>query len=237
MKSSIAWISFATLSRLVVVALLFLSLSLSLSTRRERGDVGEDVTQVKLKGKLDLSHSPASHFFSLSLKRMLLSPLPTSSSSARTTTPSGGPKSNTRGLVHASSSSSSSSSSSPNAQKLLVKPQKALELIQSQKYAYVDVRTKHEFETVGHHKNSTCIPYFVSMGPPPEVNPDFVKEVEMKFPRKDCPLLIGCAAGGRSAKASATLREAGYTNIADLEGGFKAWASEFGDMIETGCGC
>lgn len=167
---------------------------------------------------------------------MLLSPLPTSSSSARTTTPNGGPKSNRqRGLVHASSSSSSSSSP-PNAQ-LLVKPQKALELIQSQKYAYVDVRTKHEFETVGHHKNSTCIPYFVSMGPPPEVNPDFVKEVEMKFPRKDCPLLIGCAAGGRSAKASATLREAGYTNIADLEGGFKAWASEFGDMIETGCGC
>ena len=176
-------------------------------------------------------------FLSLSLKRMLLSPLPTSSSSARTTTPSGCPKSNRRGLVHASSSSSSSSSSSPNAQKLLVKPQKALELIQSQKYAYVDVRTKHEFETVGHHKNSTCIPYFVSMGPPPEVNPDFIKEVEMKFPRKDCPLLIGCAAGGRSAKASATLREAGYTNIADLEGGFKAWASEFGDMIETGCGC
>ena len=170
---------------------------------------------------------------------MLLSPLPTSSSSARTTTPNGGPKSNgrQRGLVHASSSSSSSSSSSPNAQKLLVKPQKALELIQSQKYAYVDVRTKHEFETVGHHKNSTCIPYFVSMGPPPEVNPDFIKEVEMKFPRKDCPLLIGCAAGGRSAKASATLREAGYTNIADLEGGFKAWAIEFGDMIETGCGC
>ena len=213
----------------------FFSLSLSLSQRVANEEMLERLEKGKLKGKLDLSHS--SHFFSLSLKRMLLSPLPTSSSSARTTTPSGGPKSNTRGLVHASSSSSSSSSSSPNAQKLLVKPQKALELIQSQKYAYVDVRTKHEFETVGHHKNSTCIPYFVSMGPPPEVNPDFIKEVEMKFPRKDCPLLIGCAAGGRSAKASATLREAGYTNIADLEGGFKAWASEFGDMIETGCGC
>ena len=234
MKSSIAWISFATLSLSSSSSRSFLSLSLSLSlsTRRERGDVGEDV-EGKVEGKIGC----VTLFFSLSLKRMLLSPLPTSSSSARTTTPSGGPKSNRRGLVHASSSSSSSSSSSPNAQKLLVKPQKALELIQSQKYAYVDVRTKHEFETVGHHKNSTCIPYFVSMGPPPEVNPDFIKEVEMKFPRKDCPLLIGCAAGGRSAKASATLREAGYTNIADLEGGFKAWASEFGDMIETGCGC
>ena len=223
-----------SLSLVVVVALLFsLSLSLSLSQRVANEEMLERMEKGKLKGKLDASH----FFLSLSLKRMLLSPLPTSSSSARTTTPSGGPKSNRRGLVHASSSSSSSSSSSPNAQKLLVKPQKALELIQSQKYAYVDVRTKHEFETVGHHKNSTCIPYFVSMGPPPEVNPDFIKEVEMKFPRKDCPLLIGCAAGGRSAKASATLREAGYTNIADLEGGFKAWASEFGDMIETGCGC
>jgi len=118
-----------------------------------------------------------------------------------------------------------------------VKPRKALEMIETQKYAYVDVRTKHEFETVGHHKNSTCIPFFKSMGPPPEVNPNFVKEVEAKFPSKDCPLLIGCAAGGRSAKASAALVAAGFTNVADLEGGFKAWASEFGDMIETGCGC
>lgn len=119
----------------------------------------------------------------------------------------------------------------------LVKPSKALEMIETQKYAYVDVRTKHEFETVGHHKNSTCIPFFKSMGPPPELNPNFVKEVEAKFPSKDCPLLIGCAAGGRSAKASAALVAAGFTNVADLEGGFKAWASEFGDMIETGCGC
>lgn len=119
----------------------------------------------------------------------------------------------------------------------LVKPRKALEMIETQKYAYVDVRTKHEFETVGHHKNSTCIPFYKSMGPPPEVNQHFVKEVEAKFPSKDCPLLIGCAAGGRSAKASAALVAAGFTNVADLEGGFKAWASEFGDMIETGCGC
>ena len=59
-----------------------------------------------------------------------------------------------------------------------MKPSKALEMIETQKYAYVDVRTKHEFETVGHHKNSTCIPFFKSMGPPPELNPNFVKEVE-----------------------------------------------------------
>ena len=60
-----------TLSLVVVVALLFLSLSLNAS--RTRRCVGEDVAQVKLKGKLDLSHSPASHFFlSLSQKNVVI---------------------------------------------------------------------------------------------------------------------------------------------------------------------
>ena len=70
MKSSIAWISFATLSRLVVVvALLFfsLSLSLSLSTRRERGDVGEDV-EGKVEGKIGC----VTLFFSLSQKNVVI---------------------------------------------------------------------------------------------------------------------------------------------------------------------
>ena len=48
------------------------SLSLSLSTRRERGDVGEDVTQVKLKGKLDLSLAGVTLFFSLSQKNVVI---------------------------------------------------------------------------------------------------------------------------------------------------------------------
>ena len=70
MKSSIAWISFATLYRLVVVvALLFfsLSLSLSLSTRRERGDVGEDV-EGKVEGKIGC----VTLFFSLSQKNVVI---------------------------------------------------------------------------------------------------------------------------------------------------------------------
>ena len=68
MKSSIAWISFATLSRLVVVvALLFFSLSLSLSTRRERGDVGEDV-EGKVEGKIGC----VTLFFSLSQKNVVI---------------------------------------------------------------------------------------------------------------------------------------------------------------------
>lgn len=35
--------------------------------------------------------------------------------------------------------------------------------------------------------------------------------------------ILHCASGGRSALAAGTLREMGYTNVAHLNGGFKAW--------------
>jgi rhodanese-related sulfurtransferase len=36
-------------------------------------------------------------------------------------------------------------------------------------------------------------------------------------------VILHCAAGGRSALAVRTLQELGYTNVAHLDGGFKAW--------------
>jgi rhodanese-related sulfurtransferase len=36
-------------------------------------------------------------------------------------------------------------------------------------------------------------------------------------------VILHCASGGRSALAVHTLRELGYTNVAHLDGGFKAW--------------
>jgi rhodanese-related sulfurtransferase len=35
--------------------------------------------------------------------------------------------------------------------------------------------------------------------------------------------IVYCASGGRSALACATLAELGYTDVAHLDGGFKAW--------------
>ena len=35
--------------------------------------------------------------------------------------------------------------------------------------------------------------------------------------------ILHCASGGRSALAAATLRELGYTNVAHMDGGIKAW--------------
>ena len=36
-------------------------------------------------------------------------------------------------------------------------------------------------------------------------------------------IILQCASGGRSALATATLKEMGFTNVAHLDGGIKAW--------------
>lgn len=36
-------------------------------------------------------------------------------------------------------------------------------------------------------------------------------------------IILHCASGGRSALAAARLKEMGYTNVAHLDGGMKAW--------------
>ncbi len=40
---------------------------------------------------------------------------------------------------------------------------------------------------------------------------------------KDKRIILQCASGGRSALAVATLKQMGYTNIAHMDGGLKAW--------------
>lgn len=40
----------------------------------------------------------------------------------------------------------------------------------------------------------------------------------------DKRLVIYCASGGRSALAGKTLKDMGYADVANLEGGFSAWA-------------
>lgn len=44
-------------------------------------------------------------------------------------------------------------------------------------------------------------------------------------------VILHCASGGRSALAADTLQQMGYTNVAHLDGGLKAWA-EAGQPVE-----
>ena len=47
----------------------------------------------------------------------------------------------------------------------------------------------------------------------------------------DRRVILRCAAGGRSALAADTLQQMGYTNVAHLDGGFRAW-KEAGQPVE-----
>lgn len=53
--------------------------------------------------------------------------------------------------------------------------------------------------------------------------------IEAAVPR-DRPVVIYCASGNRSAFAAATLMEMGYTNVASMRGGIRAWVDAGGDV-------
>jgi rhodanese-related sulfurtransferase len=51
--------------------------------------------------------------------------------------------------------------------------------------------------------------------------------------KPEARIILHCAAGSRSALATATLQDMGYTNVAHLESGFRGW-SEAGKPVEKG---
>ena len=112
-----------------------------------------------------------------------------------------------------------------------VSPQEASELIQAEGYVHVDVRSVPEFQA-GHPEGAYNVP-LMHMGPGGMApNPDFLAVMEKAFP-KDAPLVIGCKAGGRSARAVAMLESAGYTNVVDQRAGFEG-APDPSGRVEPG---
>lgn len=79
----------------------------------------------------------------------------------------------------------------------------------------IDVRTPAEYEN-GHLKDALLINYMAS---------DF-KAKAFKNLDKTKPVLVYCASGGRSAKSAKLYKEAGFTKVYNLLGGFRAWKSK-----------
>ena len=99
-----------------------------------------------------------------------------------------------------------------------VSPAEARDLIDTQGYVYVDVRCVPEF-AAGHPTGAYNVP-LMNMGPGGMTpNPDFMA-VMGSFP-KDAKLVVGCKAGGRSARAASMLESAGYTSVIDQRAGFE----------------
>jgi len=98
---------------------------------------------------------------------------------------------------------------------------------------YLDVRSEPEFER-GHAPNAINVPVtFLTPGTPAQPNPDFVAVVS-KVLRPDQELLVGCQVGGRSQKACEILAQAGFTNLANIQGGFGGVRDRAGNIVAKG---
>lgn len=92
-----------------------------------------------------------------------------------------------------------------------LKPEDVKRIADSEKVTLVDVREADEWRR-GHLPDAV----HVARG--------YLEfQAESKVPDKEAPLIVYCAGGNRSAFASETLKQMGYTNVRHMSGGFTGW--------------
>jgi rhodanese-related sulfurtransferase len=115
-----------------------------------------------------------------------------------------------------------------------INPQDAYDLLKREpETIYLDVRSIPEFEEA-HPVGAINIPllhFAPGMGMIP--NNDFINVVEANV-AKNAKVLVGCKTGGRSSRAYELLAQAGYSNIANVRGGFLGVVDHFGRLLEPG---
>lgn len=97
-------------------------------------------------------------------------------------------------------------------------PDQVEEEIKDGKAILIDIRESEELQQNGKIPGSVHAPRgmleFYADSTLPYHKPEFNKSKR---------LILHCASGGRSALATATLKQMGYNNVAHLDGGMKAW--------------
>ena len=92
-------------------------------------------------------------------------------------------------------------------------PKESMELIvnEEKNVTILDVRTKDEYQSIGHIKNAILIP---------------VQELEARIDElkkfKNRKILVYCASGSRSVSASRILKKNGFTPY-NMNGGISSW--------------
>ena len=61
------------------------------------------------------------------------------------------------------------------------------------------------------------------------------RDIEDRVPDKNAELILYCGGGFRSALATDSIQKMGYTNVASLAGGWRAWQAA-GAPVDTGKG-
>lgn len=116
-----------------------------------------------------------------------------------------------------------------------ITPPEAQQILNEEDQAVlIDVRSKVEFDYVGHPSAATNIVW--KDYPEWQENPEFVAEVRAQLAADGSdstnrPVLMICRSGARSYAAAQRLAEAGYTNLFNVEEGFE------GDKNEAGHRC
>ncbi len=80
-----------------------------------------------------------------------------------------------------------------------------------EKFHFVDVREDDEWRA-GRAKSAIHIGKGV-----------IERDIEVKLPDKSAEIVLYCGGGYRSALAADVLQRMGYTNVASMDGGIKAW--------------
>lgn len=83
----------------------------------------------------------------------------------------------------------------------------------------VDVRTRAEWEYVGHVPQSVQVEW--NMFPSGERNPQFLEQLQSKVPKTDAPMMFLCRSGARSHHAAMAATQAGYPNSYNILEGFE----------------
>jgi molybdopterin/thiamine biosynthesis adenylyltransferase/rhodanese-related sulfurtransferase len=92
-----------------------------------------------------------------------------------------------------------------------LKPEEVAQLAEKEKVTLVDVRETDEWRR-GHLPNAV------------HVSRSWLEmQAESKVPDKDAPIIVYCAGGNRSALATETMKQMGYTNVRHMSGGFAGW--------------
>jgi len=92
-------------------------------------------------------------------------------------------------------------------------------LQQNQGAVLIDVRSKVEHSFVGHPIGAIHIAW--KEAPDWQVNPQFLRDVEIRVSNKNTPILLLCRSGQRSLDAAKALESIGYQRLINIIDGFE----------------
>ncbi len=93
--------------------------------------------------------------------------------------------------------------------------------LESGKAKLIDVREESEWE-VGHARGAQHLGKGV-----------IERDIEERVPDKKTELILYCGGGFRSALSADNLQKMGYTNVASMAGGWRAWQAA-GALVDKG---